>query len=67
MNNRSIVEEVDDEAIESGYFEELKKIHFNNDAPIVYAENDDPHCKYVITEYPDGRKERHHIDDLDSA
>jgi len=66
-NNRSIVEEIDDDEIEDdSYFEELKRIHFADGVPIVYSEDDDPDCEYYITEYPDGLKLRQHVSELNS-
>ena len=65
--NRSILEKIDDKDIEDqNYFEELKKIHFADGVPIVYEENDDPDCEYYITEYPDGRKVRQHVSELNA-
>ena len=56
----------DEELEDPSYFEELKKIHFADGVPIVYEENDDPDCEYYITEYPDGRKIRQHVSELNS-
>ena len=56
----------DAELEDPSYFEELKKIHFADGVPIVYEENDDPDCEYYITEYPDGRKIRQHVSELNS-
>lgn len=65
--NRSILEKIDDKDIEDqNYFEKLKKIHFADGVPIVYEENDDPDCEYYITEYPDGRKVRQHVSELNA-
>jgi len=55
----------DAELEDPSYFEEIKKIHFADGVPVVYMEDED--SGYIITEYPDGRKELHHVDDLDSA
>ena len=55
----------DEELEDPSYFEEIKKIHFAAGVPVVYMEDED--SEYIITEYPDGRKELHHVDDLDSA
>jgi len=66
--NRSILEEIDDDSIEDpSYFEKLKALHFADGVPITYEENDDPDCEYYITEYPDGRKVRQHVSELNTV
>ena len=55
----------DEELEDPSYFEEIKKIHFADGVPVVYMEDED--SEYMITEYPDGRKVREHLDDLNSA
>ncbi len=56
----------DEELEDPSYFEKLKALHFADGVPITYEENGDPDCEYYITEYPDGRKVRQHVSELNS-
>jgi len=49
-------------------FEKIKRDHFADGVEITYPEDsNDLDCEYFITEYPDGRKVRQHVNDLNKG
>lgn len=65
MSNEEPLVDIDDEVIESGYLDEIKKDHFAAGIHITYAENPtDPNPEFYIREFPDGRKVRVHHSEL---